>query len=261
MYQVDDEPIETIHLYVVREGEKRPSLIPVIIAILALSILIAIGVLTPYKQPEQRASLRVPAVPLFVKAYSAAIQIVPTGVKTYPATVAHGTLTMRNGSIIGLTIPAGFVVVSSSGVQVATDVVVYVPGADAAGDGMVLVAAHVVTAGVNVPAFAINAVIGTSLFIRNLRAFTGGHPGYSLKFATRRDKVRAIEQARALVAAQVIGLHYPCRESITTLLTWRCQFVTYAVPSFMHVLRIQLQGNEVLVAVWFIAHPRRMWVK
>jgi hypothetical protein len=261
MYQVHDEPIETIHLYVVREGEKRPSLIPVIIAIFALSILIAIGVLTPYKQPEQRASLRVPAVPLFVKTYSAAIQIVPTGVKTYPATVAHGTLTMRNGSIIGQTIPTGFVVVSSSGVQVATDVVVYVPGADAAGDGMALVAAHVVAAGVNVPALAINAVIGTSLFIRNLRPFTGGHPGYSVKFATHQDTVRAIDQARAAVTSQVMGLHYPCRETITNTLVWHCQFVTYSVPSYMHVLSAQLHGNEVLVTVWFITHPRRIWVK
>ena len=259
MYQVEDKP-ETIHLYVVREEPARPSLAPIVLSLFTLFLLIILGTVTPYRQPVTRTAIRVPAVPLFAKTFSALIQVIPTGSTTYPATEAHGVLSIRNGSIIGQTIPAGFVL-SSSGVQVATDAAVYVPGADATGDGMATVAAHVVVAGVNVPAFAINAVIGTSLFIRNLRAFTGGHPGYSVKFATQRDKVRAIEQARALVAAQVIGLHYPCRESITTLLTWRCQFVTYAVPSFMHVLRIQLQGNEVLVAVWFIAHPRRMWVK
>lgn len=33
-------------------------------------------------------------------------------------------------------------------------------------------------------------------------------------FATQQDRVRAITQARALVASQVLGLHYPCRETI-----------------------------------------------
>lgn len=260
MYQVEDKP-ETIHLYVVRDEPARPSLAPIVLSLFTLSLLIILGTIIPYRQPVTRTAIRVPAVPLFAKTFSAPIQVIPTGSTTYPATEAQGVLSIRNGSIIGQTLPAGFVLSSSSSVQVATDAAVYVPGADATGDGMATVAAHLIVAGVNVPAFAINAVIGTSLFIRNLSPFTGGHPGYAVKFATRRDKVRAIAQSRALVASQVIGLHYPCRESITTLLTWRCQFVTYALPSFMHILRIQLQGNEALVAVWFIAHPRRIWVK
>src|SRR5712692_3713497 len=118
MYQVDDEPVETIHLYVVREGDNRPSVAPialVIIAVVTLSLLIAIGVLTPYTQPEQRAFIRVPAVPSFTRTYSAAMTIVPTGIKTYPATVAHGVLTISNGSIIAQTPPAGFMVMRTSG--------------------------------------------------------------------------------------------------------------------------------------------------
>lgn len=259
MYQVEDKP-ETIHLYVVRDEPARPSIAPIVLSLFTLSLLIILSTITPYRQPVTRTAIRVPAVPLFARTFSAPIQVIPTGSTTYPATEARGVLSIRNGSVIGQTLPAGFVL-SSSGVQVATDAAVYVPGADATSDGMATVAAHGVVAGVNVPAFAIHALIGTSLFIRNLRAFTGGHAGYAVKFATRRDKVRAIEQARSLVASQVVGLHYPCRESITTLLTWRCQFVTYSLPSFIHILRIQLQGNEVLVAAWFNAHPRRIWVK
>ena len=71
MYQVEDEPIETIHLYVVREGQKRPSLALVIISFLALSILIAFGVLIPYQQPELRTAIRVPAVLLPLKTFTA----------------------------------------------------------------------------------------------------------------------------------------------------------------------------------------------
>ena len=259
MYRVQDKP-ETIHVYVVRDEPARPSIAPIVFSLFTLFLLIILGTITPYRQPVTRTAMRVPAVPLFARTFSAPIQVIPTGSTTYPATEAHGVLSIRNGSVIGQTIPAGFVL-NSGGVQVATDAAVYVPGADATSDGTATVAAHGVVADVNVPAFAINAVVGTSLFIRNRRAFTGGHPGYSVKFATRRDKVRAIEQARALAASQVVGLHYPCRESITTRLTWRCQFVTYALPLFMHVLRIQLQGNKVLVVVWFMAHPWRLWVK
>src|ERR1700719_3011770 len=110
MYKVDDEPIDTIHLYVVREGDKRPSLLPVLISVFALSILIAIGVLTPYQQPEQRASIRVPAALLPIKTFSASEPIIPTGIKTYPATTAHGTLTITNGSVISQVIPEGFTI-------------------------------------------------------------------------------------------------------------------------------------------------------
>src|SRR6266849_6102823 len=141
MYQVEDEPIETIHLYVVREGQKRPSVWPVIIAVIALSFLIAIGVSTPYQQPEQRVSLRVPAVPTVLKTFSAAIKIVPTGIKTYPATYAHGTLTISNGSIITQTLPAGFLAVSNSGVSVVTNSSVFVPAGNANGFGVATVAA------------------------------------------------------------------------------------------------------------------------
>ncbi len=261
MYQVEDEPLETIHLYVVREGSPRPSVWPVLISCIALSILIAIGVLSPYKQPEQRASIRVPAVPSFVKTFSAAVTIVPTGVKSYPATYANGTLNIRNGSVIGQSIPAGFVI---SGV--ATDGSVYVPGATADGFGTAVVAAHSLTAGVNLPTLAINQVIGTSLFIRNLGPFTGGHPAYSVTYASQQDRLKASQQARAMVAQQIWGLHYPCKEkqsvgSSAVEVAWECQFLTYSIPSYMRATSIMLQGSYFVVDVVFTVHPKPIWVK
>ncbi len=266
MYQVEDEPVETVHLYVIREGDKRPSLLPVIISVLALSFLIAIRVLTPYTQPEQRASIRVPAVPLFTKTFSTAIKVVPTGVKNYPATVAHGMLSISNGSVISQTLPAGFTVMATGGTQVATDAAVFVPAANADGFGMATVAAHIVVAGVNLPTLAINQVIGTSLFIRNLSPFTGGSPAYSVRFATNKDKADAVWRARNLLASEAVGLHYPCKESqfvadSKMTLTWRCQFVTFHAPSWVHVTRVILQGNSLLVDVVFVARPKHIWAK
>jgi hypothetical protein len=262
MYQVEDEPLETIHLYVVREEERRrPSLLPLVVSLLALSLLITLGIVTPYTQPEIQTAIRVPAVPSLTKTFSAAVTIVPTGVKSYPATVAHGTLSIRNSSVIAQTIPAGFVVDG-----VATDTAVYVPGATADGDGVASVPAHSLSAGVNLPALSVNVVIGTSLFIRNLAPFTGGRPAYSVTFVTSQDRLKAAQQARAAVTQQISGLHYPCREeqsigSNTVKLVWECQFVTYSLPSYMHAVSATLEGNYLVVDAVFAVHPKRIWVK
>lgn len=260
MYQVEDEPIITTHLYVVREGPARPSIAPIVLSLVTLSLLIALGVATPYTQPVTRLAIRVPAVLLFVRSFSASVSITPTGVKSYPATYAHGTLSIRNGSVIAQTIPAGFVI---SGVAI--DSSVFVPGATTDGDGMATVAAHVVAAGVNLPALTINEVIGSSLFIRNPSPFTGAHAAYSVKYITEQDKQVAIYQARNLVSSQISGFHYPCMEAITNArivkITWRCQFITYHIPPYMHVSAVHLSGKNLVLAVWFIAPVKRIGVK
>src|SRR5579859_1645689 len=98
MYDMEDEPVaeplETIHLYVVREGQERPSLLPVLISIMALSLLIAIGVLIPYQQPEQRALIRVPAVLMPLATFGTTVTVIPTGVRAFPAARATGVLTI-----------------------------------------------------------------------------------------------------------------------------------------------------------------------
>jgi hypothetical protein len=260
MYQVEDEPIETIHLYVVREGDTRPSWLPVIISLIALSILIAIGIATPYTQPVTRASIRVPAVLLGVRSFTASVVIVPTGLKTYPATTAHGLLTVTNGSIIAQVIPAGFVVSN-----VATDAAVYVPPGSANGFGYAIVPAHALTSGAagNLTPLAINQVIGSSVYIRNLSAFHGGQDAYSVKYVTEQDKQSAIITARNLLAVNAVGLHYPCAEQVNGAMTvtWRCQFLTYRIPAFYHVTGVRIIGNNLLLTVWFVVRPRCIWVK
>src|SRR6266478_3984604 len=110
MFDVDDEPIETLHIYFEREQPPRPSLLPIFLSSVALLALVATCVLSSSQQPVTRAVIRVPAVPLPMKTFTAQVAIVPTGIKTYPATTAHGILTITNGSIIGQVIPAGFTI-------------------------------------------------------------------------------------------------------------------------------------------------------
>src|SRR5215469_11023861 len=120
MFKVDDEPTETPHIYIVREAVK-PSLLPIVLSVLALLILVSVSVLSPAQQPVTRDEIRVPPVLLPVRVFNVSVPIIPTGTKTYPATTAHGILTITNGSVISQTLPMGFIFITRSGVSVATD--------------------------------------------------------------------------------------------------------------------------------------------
>ena len=259
MQTVHDDK-ETVYLYVVREEPARPSLAPLIVSFLALLVIVAGGVLLPYQQPVTRVVIRVPAVPLAVRTFTAKVRIVPTGNKTYPATTAHGVLTFTNGSIIAQVIPAGFTVQNAT-----TDKPVYVPPGSADGYGYATVPAHALVSGKqgNLPPLAINVVEGSSLYIRNLSAFQGGRDAYSIKVTTPQDRQTALLQAHRILWRRSSGLHYPCSETLSgaVIVTWRCQFVSYHLPPSIHVTAVHFAGKHLILTVWFVDHPKYIWVK
>jgi len=264
MYHGDDEPTEVLHIYVVREVV-TPPLLPIVLSVLALSVFLTFGALSPNQQPVARAIIRVPAVPLTFRTFSAHTPIIPTGVKTYPATTAHGTLTITNGSVISQTLPAGFIFMSSSGLSVITDTAVFVPAGSANGYGVAYVSAHALIRGQsgNIPAYSINRVEGSSVYIRNLTAFQGGRDAYSVKYVTAPDRQAALDKARQHLAVVSAGLHYPCFERINgaVRVTWLCQFLIYHIPAYMHVTGVRLQGKNLVLTVWFVVRPVHIWVK
>src|SRR2546421_1537910 len=146
MFQVDEKP-ETIHLYVVREEEPRPSVLPIVASILLLLCVIAVGTLFPYPQPLEHKTLRIPAIFLPLKPFTATAPIIPTGVKTYPATSAHGMLTFTNGSVVSLELPKGLIFTSKDGIEVMMDTGVFVPSGSALGYGVATVSAQTVVSG------------------------------------------------------------------------------------------------------------------
>jgi hypothetical protein len=259
MQTVDEQP-ETIHLYVVREEEPKPSVFPIVLSALSLIVLLVFCVLVPYQQPVTRAVVRVPAVPLSLKAFTARVAIIPTGVRIYPATTAHGILTITNGSVISQTIPQGFRLGN-----VSTDVAVYVPAGSANGYGVAAVSAHALVSGKsgNIAAYTINQVEGSSVYIRNLSPFSGGRDSYSVKFATAQDKQVALTKARDALTLMIAGLHYPCSESISDAVrvSWHCQMFTYHISAFYHVTGVRIVGKNLLIDVWFVVHPIHIWVK
>jgi hypothetical protein len=263
MQTVDEQP-ETIHLYVVRENEPKPSFVPIILSALALLLVVVVSAVSPYQQPVTRAVIRVPAVLLPIRTFTVAMAILPTGVKVYPAVAAHGILTITNGSVISQTIPQGFRLGN-----VATDSSVFVPAGSANGFGYAVVTAHMLLSGKsgNIPAYTINQVEGSSVFIRNLSAFYGGRDGYSVKVITAQDRSVAIASARKQLLRMSIGLRYSCVEAILRktpkylLISWRCQMLTYHIASFYHVTAVRIIGKNLLISVWFVARPARIWVK
>jgi hypothetical protein len=141
---------------------------------------------------------------------------------------------------------------------------VFVPAGNANSYGWVQVSAHAVVAGRsgNLPTNAINGVIGSSIYVRNVTAFSGGRNGYSVAYATAQDEQTATIKARQQLSMLSNGLHYPCSESHTiSTLTWRCQFVTYSLPSYMHVSSVRIIGKNLLVAVMFTPRLVRVELK
>lgn len=267
MQTVDEEPLETIHLYVVREEAARPSLLPVFLAVLTLLVLISVCVFSPNQQPEEHKTIRIPAVFLPLKVFTASVSINPTGIKTYPATNAHGILTVTNGSVVSSVLPQGLIFTTGGGIEVVTLSSVFVPAGSAAGYGFTTVEAKAVVNGTagNIPVLSINAVYGTSLYIRNLQAFQGGENSYSVKVETPQDRQTALEAAMSLLTAQKTKisafLAFPCKESSQIgksiiELSWTCQFVTYTVPSYMKVTHVTLVGKTLLVDVVFVQRLR-----
>lgn len=278
MQTVDETPDvigekpETIHLYVVREEIPRPSPFPIILSVLALSILVVVGVAFPYRQPEERLTIRIPAVFLPLQVFTTSVTIVPTGIKTYPATHAHGTLTLTNGSVIEATLPKGILFTGTDGIEVVTDTSVFIPAGSAVGYGVASVSAHTLVSGKagNIPQYDINKVEGSSIYIRNLTAFTGGNNSYSVKVETPQDRQTALDSARATLASQVAKIQaylaIPCNETTQEKkgmlgLSWTCQFVTYSVPSYMKVTHVRLVGKHLFVDVVFVPRQRIFTVK
>ena len=272
MYSVDDKP-ETIHLYVVREEGKRPNTaFPLFCSIVCLLCIVALTVYSAQHPYYEHERLTVPATFLPLKVFRVEVPIISTGVKTYPATYAIGTLTLTNGSVLSEVLPSGVIFSAGNGVEVQTTEPVFIPPGSASGYGLATVPARAVQAGKsgNIQTLSINAVYGTALYVRNLSPFRGGSDAYSIAIQLPKDREKATNTARALVASQKAQvqafLAKPCKESTHILqtlirLSWGCQFATYKVPSYMRVTAAHLSGKSFLVDVVFVPRPERVWVK
>ncbi len=270
MQTLREDPIETIHLYMVREEEERKPyvLLPLFFAVLCLASIIGVTAYSGNHPLYEQETVRVPAIFLPPKHFSLRVPVIPTGVKTYPATFANGTLTITNGSVVSFHMPEGMIFTASNGSEVITTESVDVPAGNATGFGVAYVQARSVTAGVNgnISPLAIDAVYGTSLYIRNYQAFKGGEESYSKAFIQPQDVNLALSQARAVLTEHILSgmLYRPCSEKTfgvqTLQVSWTCQFITYK-PLQGKVLSVKVQGKFIVLEVEHVARPSKFVIR
>lgn len=260
MYDVQDEPVERLYLYVVRDDE-RPSMVflPFILSILSLLLVIAVGVLYPYHPLLVRQTITVPAIFLPPQTFSTTEQVIPTGIRIVSATHATGMLTLTNGSILAQHLPAGMIFTTSNNIEVITTESVDVPASNGVRFGVASVSAQAVSSGAvgNLAPLAIDAVYGTSLYIRNNQAFSGGNNSYSTPVLQPKDTQDALAKARLSLSQHTLTglLDEPCTErvtgSATLTVTWTCRFVTYQITG--QVITARVQGHSIVIEVLVVA--------
>lgn len=256
------EPVETIHLYYEQDEEPEPPRSSFAFGVLLFSLIgFVVLVWGLCSIPPTLETIIVPAHFLPLKRFSATITILPTGVKTYPATAATGMLTIYNGSFLEEDIPQGLILVAQKGVEVTTDARVLVPAANPPTYGMATVAAHALISGNkgNIPADQLASVEDSSVYIRNLTAFSGVKDAYSIVYTTMQDRQKALEIARARVSRLVPQnmLDGPCNESEEkNRVTWACQYVIYTPPMFFRVVGVEVRGKQVVVYGFPVARPQ-----
>lgn len=233
----------------------------VVVHCLAVAMLL-LFVLVPDAPLYTTKIISVPAVLLPVQTVTVSMPIVATGVKQYPATQAHGMLTITNGGSLTEALEAGFMLTSSSGVEIATDQPVTVPAGNGTSYGVVTVSAHAVAVGKsgNIPASSLSRTYGTDLFIKNLSAFTGGQDAYAVHYTTDRDVQTALSRARTQIETKrPLGLLLkPCTETTSqqaskVSITLRCQPITYHVPAVLQIVGVRVQGNRIILTYRY--HP------
>src|SRR6266567_1126811 len=271
MQTLREDPIETIHLYMVREEEqeKKPYvLLPLVLAVFCLLTIVSVTVYSGKHPLYEQETLRVPAIFLPPKHFSLRVPVIPTGVKTYPATFATGTLTITNGSVVSFHMPEGMIFTASNGMEVMTTEAVDVPAGNGTSYGVSYVQARSLSAGVNgnISPLAIDDVYGTALYIRNYQSFKGGEESYSKAFIQPQDVNLALSQARAvLIQHTFYGMLYrPCSEKTvgvqTLQVSWTCQFITYA-PVQGKVVSTKVQGKFIVLEVEHVARQSKFVIR
>jgi hypothetical protein len=264
-----EDDMETVHLYVYEERPKQPMRVTLghltqrLVQVVAIGMFMAFCLL-PGSPVYALKVLRVPAHFLPVQVFRVESAIVPTGTLTHPATQAHGTLTVYNGLSVIQQLPAGVIVLTGNGREIATDQGVTISAAHLPVVGVATVRAHAVQAGSqgNIQAGAIDQDYGSSLTIKNLSAFQGGQDAYTEQIVTADDTQKALAEAREqLTQRRPRGLlARPCTErttqaGTTLTVTWSCQYVACTAPRGVQVLAAHVEGKEIILQVRAIVLP------
>ncbi len=197
MRVVDEEPMETLHLYVVPEDRLPPkreylAIFTVICCLLVLIGILAISVLAPSPDHEVSFSLVIQGYALAPVSRTIKVTAIATGKQHVPATTAMGKITFYNGAIYAQIIPFDTVLKGSDGIQVVTDEQAVIPPAAQTTPptyGQVSVAAHALVSGKagNIQSGDINEACCVTSVIAQNTLFHGGRDAYTYTYLSDQD--------------------------------------------------------------------------
>jgi len=197
MRVVDEEPMETLHLYVVPEDQLPPkrdylAIFMVIFCFIVLISIIVISILAPSPDHEVSFSLVIQGYSLAPVTKTIKVTAIATGKQYIPATTATGTITFYNGAIYSQIIPFGTVLKGADGIKVVTDEQAVIPPAVQTTPptyGQVSVAAHALISGEggNIQAGDINEACCVTSVIAQNTLFHGGRDAYTYTSLSDQD--------------------------------------------------------------------------
>jgi hypothetical protein len=231
MRVVDEEPMETLHLYVVPEDQLPPkreylAIFTVIFCVIVLIGILAISILAPSPDHEVSFSLVFQGYALAPVNRTIKVTAIATGRQYIPATTATGTITFYNGAVYAQIIPFDTVLKGADGIQVVTDEQAVIPPAAQTTPpiyGQVSVAAHALISGKagNIQAGDINEACCVTSVIAQNAVFHGGRDAYTYTYLSDRDVKDTTAPLLPTLQAQTLSTlsHPQINPSCTTVTT------------------------------------------
>jgi hypothetical protein len=213
---VDEQPMETLHLYVVPEVPKpRRDYLSIVITILCSLIIIGIIAIsvfspTPYRSVAFTITVHGFTLPPVTK--TTTDTAIATGKGHANATFAIGMITFYNGAIYTQIIPTGTILIGSDGVPIVTDTQAVIPPAAQTAPptyGHTTIPAHSLKAGIvgNIQAGDINlACCVTSVIAQNHYAFSGGRNARNFTYLTGQDVTNTMTPLLPTLHSQALSL-------------------------------------------------------
>ena len=135
MRVVDQEPMETLHLYVVPEDQlppKRdyPAIVMIVFSVIIIIAIIAISIFTPRPVQEVSFSVHIQGFVFAPMSKTIHTTVIATGKQYVPATTATGRITFYNGAIYSQIIPVNTILKGADGMPVITDAQATIPAAE-----------------------------------------------------------------------------------------------------------------------------------
>ncbi len=237
MRVVDEQPMETLHLYVIPEDElprkpDYPSIIGAIFALLCILAILGISVFSAVPTAHEVSfTLTIPGFHLAPVSKTLKTTVIATGKGHTQATTATGIITFYNGLPYTQIVPTGTRLTGADGVSIITDADAVIPPVAKTTpptDGHANVPAHALIAGVqgNISAGDINiACCATSIIAQNPYNFTGGKNARDFTYLTSQDVTQTTATLLPALQTQALSLLSNPR------LNPHCSTVTHSEPT------------------------------